>query len=84
MELGASVWRPSLLVYWSSYRADLRPLDVVFQSNLTVAQTVVTAVGVILFMLALSTMKANPAQVRAALGELGWWFSPKSERVSGD
>jgi len=34
--------------------------------------------------LAISTIKTYPIEVRAALLEAGWWFTPKSERVSGD
>jgi hypothetical protein len=74
----------SLLVYWVHIELIYGRWMWFFKSNLTVAQTVATAVCVILFMLALSTMKTYPAQVRAALVELGWWFTPKSERVSGD
>jgi hypothetical protein len=55
-----------------------------FKNNLTVAQTAVTAILVILFMLAVSTVKTYRFQVRAALLEMGWWFTPKSQRVSGD
>jgi hypothetical protein len=49
-----------------------------------VAQAAVTAVFVILLMLAISTVKTYRIQVRAALLDMGWWFTPKSERVSGD
>jgi hypothetical protein len=55
-----------------------------FKNNLTVAQTAATAAFVILFMLAISTLKTYRVQVRAALREMGWWFTPRSERVSGD
>ena len=53
-------------------------------AGLTVAQTAITAAFVILLMLAISTLKTYRIQVHAALVEMGWWFSSKSERVSGD
>jgi len=74
----------SLLVYWVHIELIYGRWMWFFKDNLTVAQTVVTAICVILFMLALSTIKTYRVQVRAALVEVGWWFSPKSERVSGD
>jgi hypothetical protein len=74
----------SLLVYWVHIELIYGRWMWFFKNNLTVAQTAVTAVLVILFMLAISTIKTYRVQVRAALLEMGWWFTPKSERVSGD
>jgi hypothetical protein len=74
----------SLLVYWVHIELIYGRWMWFFKNNLTVAQTAVTAVFVILFLLAISTLKTYRVQVRAALVEMGWWFNPKSERVSGD
>jgi hypothetical protein len=74
----------SLLVYWVHIELVYGRWMWFFKNNLTVAQTAFTAVGVILFMLAISIIKTYRVQVRAALVEMGWWFSANSERVSGD
>lgn len=74
----------SLLVYWVHIELIYGRWMWFFKNNLTVAQTAVTAVCVILLMLTISTLKTYRIQARAALVEMGWWFSSKSERVSGD
>jgi hypothetical protein len=55
-----------------------------YKNGLTVPQTVVTALCIILLMLAISTLKSQRYRVRALLLEMGWWFEPKPERVPGD
>jgi hypothetical protein len=74
----------SLLVYWVHIELIYGRWMWFFKNNLTVAQTVVTAILVILFMLAISTLKTYRVQARAALLEMASWSTPKSERVSGD
>jgi hypothetical protein len=74
----------SLLVYWVHIELVYGRWLWFLKDNLVVSQTVVTAALVILFMLAISTVKTYRYRVRAALSEMGWWFSPKPERVSGD
>jgi len=74
----------SLLVYWVHIELVYGRWMWFFKNNLTVAQTAVTAVFVILFLLAISTLKTYRVQVRASLAEMGWRFDAKSERVSGD
>jgi len=74
----------SLLVYWVHIELIYGRWMWFFKNNLTVAQTVVTAIGVILSMLAISAIKTYWVQVRAMLAEMGWPSTEKSERVSGD
>jgi hypothetical protein len=74
----------SLLVYWVHielvYGRWLGPL----KNNLTVPQTAIAAVLVILLMLAISTAKTNRHRLETALANLGWNFGPKPQRVPGD
>jgi hypothetical protein len=35
-------------------------------------------------MVAISTIKTYRERVGMALAEMGWWFTPKAERVPGD
>ena len=74
----------SLLVYWVHIELVYGRWLWFLKNNLTVAQTAVTAVAVILLMLALSALRTNWARVRAALAEMGWWYAPTPERVPGD
>jgi hypothetical protein len=74
----------SLLVYWVHIEMVYGRWLWFLKNNLTVPQTVVAALGVILFMLAISALRANWARVRAALSEMGWWYAPTPERVPGD
>ena len=59
-----------------------------FKNNLSVAETLVAAILVIVLMLALSTTKTYRAviwsRMVAALASLGWTFDPKPQRVPGD
>jgi len=74
----------SLLVYWAHielvYGRWLAPL----KNDLTVSQTVVAAISVILLMLAISTAKTKRPRLGALMANLGWTFMPKPERVPGD
>jgi hypothetical protein len=74
----------SLLVYWVHIELVYGRWMWFSKNNLTVAQTVVTAILVILLMLAISTLKTHRRRVATALTEMGWWLGPKPERVPGD
>ena len=74
----------SLLVYWVHVELIYGRWLWFFKNNLTVGQTVVTAVGIILLMLAISTVKTYRLRVVAVLSDMGWWFTPKPDRVPGD
>ncbi len=74
----------SLLVYWVHIELVYGRWLWFFKDSLTVAQTAVTAVLVILLLLAISTAKTYWVQVRAALVEMGWWFTPSPAPASGD
>jgi len=73
----------SLLVYWVHIELVYGRWLWFLKNNLTLAQTAVAAVAVILLMLAISALRTNWARVRAALAELGW-YAPTPERVPGD
>jgi hypothetical protein len=74
----------SLLVYWVHIELVYGRWLGYYKNGLTVPQTVVTALCIILLMLAISTLKSLRYRVRALLLEMGWWFEPKPERVPGD
>jgi len=74
----------SLLVYWVHVELVYGRWFWFLKNNLTVAQTVVCALVVILLMLGLSSLRTNWVRVRAALADLGWWYTPTPERVPGD
>jgi hypothetical protein len=74
----------SLLVYWVHIELVYGRELWFLKNNLTVAQTVVSAVGLVLLMLALSTAKTYWHRVRAVLDELGWDFGPKPDRIPAD
>jgi hypothetical protein len=78
----------SLLVYWVHIELVYGRWLWFFKNNLTVAQTLVAAILVIVSMLALSTTKTYRAviwpRMVAALASLGWTFDPKPQRVPGD
>jgi hypothetical protein len=44
-------------------------------------QTLVSAVVIILLMLAISVIKTRRKEVRAFLAESGWWSAPRAQRV---
>jgi hypothetical protein len=73
----------SLLVYWVHIELVYGRCLWFLKNNLTLPQTAVAAVAVILFMLGISVLRTNWASVRAALAELGW-YAPTPERVPGD
>jgi hypothetical protein len=74
----------SLLVYWVHIELVYGRWLWFFKNNLTVPQTALAAVVVILFMLALSALRTNWPRIRAALANTGWWYAPTPERVPGD
>jgi hypothetical protein len=74
----------SLLVYWVHIELVYGRWLWFLKNNLTVAETAAAAVGVILFMLALSALRTNWARVRSVLTGIGWWYAPTPERVPGD
>jgi hypothetical protein len=74
----------SLLVYWVHIELVYGRWLWFLKNSLTVGETAATAVGVILFMLALSALRTNWARARSALAGMGWWYAPTPERVPGD
>ncbi|MGA2724389.1 MAG: heparan-alpha-glucosaminide N-acetyltransferase domain-containing protein [Bryobacteraceae bacterium] len=74
----------SLLVYWVHIELVYGRWLWFFKNSLTVPQTVMIALGVILLMVTISTIKTYRERVTMALAEMGWWFTPKPERVPGD
>ena len=74
----------SLLVYWVHIELVYGRWLWFFKNNLTVPQTVIAAVGIILLMLAISTAKTYRRRIAAAIADLPWWVTPKPERVPGD
>jgi hypothetical protein len=74
----------SLLVYWVHIELVYGRWFYFFKDNLTVAQTAIAAVIVILLMLALSTAKTRRHQLATILANLGWSFTARPERVPGD
>jgi uncharacterized membrane protein len=74
----------SLLVYWVHIELVYGRWLYFWKNSLTVPQTLVAAVGVILLMLAISTAKTFRYRLKAVLADMGWWFGPKPDRVPGD
>jgi len=74
----------SLLVYWVHIELVYGRWLWFFKNGLTVPETMLTALSIILLMVAISTIKTNRERVAVALAEMGWWFTPKPERVPGD
>jgi hypothetical protein len=74
----------SLLVYWVHIELVYGRWLWFFKNGLTVPEAMLTALSVILFMVAISTLKTYRERVAMALAEMGWWFTPKPERVPGD
>jgi uncharacterized membrane protein len=72
----------SLLVYWVHIELVYGRWLHFWKNSLTVPQTVAAALGMILFMLALSTIKTNWQKIVTAIGEFGQ--PPQPERVPGD
>jgi len=74
----------SLLVYWVHIELVYGRWLWFFKNNLTVPQTVVAALWMILLMLAISTIKTYRHRAVSALSGMGWWIAAKPERVPGD
>ena len=74
----------SLLVYWVHIELVYGRWFYFLHDRLNVTQTVIAAVIVILFMLALALVKTNWSKVKAALGNPGWRVMPKPNPVAGD
>jgi uncharacterized membrane protein len=74
----------SLLVYWVHIELVYGRWLWFFKNGLTVPETMMIALFVILLMVAISTIKTYRERVATALAEMGWWFTPKPERVPGD
>jgi hypothetical protein len=74
----------SLLVYWVHIELVYGRWVWFWKNNLAVPQTLASAAGVILLMLALSVLRTNWDKVSGALRDLGWGWTPQPERVPGD
>lgn len=74
----------SLLVYWVHIELVYGRALWFLKNNLSVPQTIVSAVCLILLMLAISTTKIYWHRVRAVLDELGWEISPRPDRIPAD
>jgi hypothetical protein len=74
----------SLLVYWVHIELVYGREFWFLKNTLTVPQTILAALCVILLMLAISTLKTYRQQVRAYLADISWRFSPKPGQASGD
>jgi hypothetical protein len=74
----------SLLVYWVHIELVYGRWLWFFKNGLTVPEAMLTALCVILLMVAISAIRTNRDRVAMALAEMGWWFTPKPERVPGD
>ena len=74
----------SLLVYWVHIELVYGRWLWFLKNNLTVAQTAMVAIAVILLMLGISALRTNWTRVREALADLGWWYAPTPGRVAGD
>lgn len=73
----------SLLVYWVHIELVYGRALFFLKNTLTVSQTVVAAVFVILLMLTISTARTNWPAVRRTLEEMGW-YGTRPQRVPGD
>jgi hypothetical protein len=74
----------SLLVYWVHIELVYGRWLWFFKNGLTVPEAMLTALAVILLMVAISTIKTYRDRVATVLSDMGWWFTPKPERVPGD
>ena len=74
----------SLLVYWVHIELVYGRWLWFFKNGLTVPEAMLTALFVIVLMVAISTIKTYRERLALALAEMGWWFTPKPERVPGD
>ena len=74
----------SLLVYWVHIELVYGRWLYFFKTNLTVTETVLAAVAVILLMLLISTAKTRRHRLGTILANLGWNFGARPQRVPGD
>jgi hypothetical protein len=74
----------SLLVYWVHIELVYGRGLWFLKNSLTVGQTIVSAVFVILLMLAISTARTNWTFVKQSLAEMGWRYGARTERVPAD
>ena len=74
----------SLLVYWVHIELVYGRWFWFWKGALNVPQTVAAAVGVIVLMLAISTIKTYRGRIAASLSQTNWWWGAKPERVPGD
>jgi len=74
----------SLLVYWVHIELVYGRGLWFLKNSLTVSQTMLAALGMILLMLAVSTAKTYWHRIRAVLDELGWVLTPKPDRIPAD
>lgn len=74
----------SLLVYWVHVELVYGRWFWFLKENLNIAQTVLTALAVILLMLAISVAKTRRDRLAALVSGWGWTFAPKPVRVPGD
>jgi hypothetical protein len=74
----------SLLVYWVHIELVYGHTLWFCKESLTVPQTAVAALAVILVMLLISTIKTHPDKWKEFLSGLGWNFNPTPERAAGD
>jgi hypothetical protein len=74
----------SLLVYWVHIELVYGHTLWFCKDSLTILQTMIAALMVILLMLLVSTMKTHPDKWKDLLSSLGWNFNPTPERASGD
>jgi hypothetical protein len=74
----------SLLVYWVHIELVYGRWMWYWKDALTVPQVVASAVGIILLMLGLSTLRTNWSRIKIWLGDLGWGWGVQPDRVPGD
>jgi hypothetical protein len=74
----------SLLVYWVHIELVYGHAAWWIKDSLTVPQTVLAAVVVILLMLAISTMKTHRDKWQDLLYNFGWSFTPRPDTSAGD
>ena len=74
----------SLLVYWVHIELVYGRALWFLKDSLTVPQTLLAAVCVILLMLAISTMKTHREKWHTVLANLGWSAPPRPDAASGD
>ena len=74
----------SLLVYWVHVELVYGRWLWFFKNNLTLMQTLLAVIAVVLLMLGISVTKTRRRRIAAALANLRWTVGPRPERVPGD